>query len=317
MKPRILIVVDVPGWALDRTATNVMKRLADLYQFEKVFNAHAVDKIREQKFDLLYVAYETQFQDAHIEVELPPRAVTGVRSHFKWDGGGKGLPPSEAFLGHIRRFTGIHVPSRILYDIFHELHPAVFYTPHGVDTEMFRPRPERGFSSPSGELVLGWAGSLTNHPGKRGVNDFIMPALEGLKGVTFRLAAREEKWRTQEEMVAFYQGLDAVICASRTEGGPHPLLEASACQIPVISTRVGLAPELIEHGRNGLLVDRTVEAIRDAVIRLRDDQELRLKMGRSAREIVEARWNWDVQARNYIPFFEHGLKHPIAGDEVS
>jgi len=317
MKPRILIVADVPGWALDRAATNVMTRLKDGYQFEKVFNAQAAEKIRQQEFDLLYVTYETQFQDARIEVELPRRAVTGVRSHFKWDGGGKGLPPSDAFLGHIRRFTAIHVPSRILYGIFHEIHPAVFYTPHGVDTEMFRPRAEGAFSSPTGELVLGWAGSLTNHPGKRGVDDFILPALKELKGVTFRLAAREEKWRTQEEMVEFYQGLDALICASRTEGGPHPLLEASACQVPVISTRVGLAPDLIEHAKNGLLVDRTVEEIRNAVIRLRDDRELRLKMGRRAREIVEARWNWDVQAQNYIPFFEHGLKHLAAGNGVS
>jgi hypothetical protein len=317
MKPRILIVVDVPGWALDRTAGNVAARLKDLYRFEKVFNAQAVEKIREGKFDLLYIAYETQFQDAHIDVEPPPRAVTGVRSHFKWDGGGKGLPPSEAFLDHLRRFTAIHVPSRILHDIFHELHPAVFYTPHGVDTEVFHPGAEGPLSSPVGELVLGWAGSLTNHPGKRGVDDFILPALEGLKGVTFRLAAREEKWRTQEEMVAFYQGLDALVCASRTEGGPHPLLEASACQVPVISTLVGLAPELIDHGKNGLLIDRTVEAIRDAVIRLRDDRELRLQMGRRAREIVEARWNWDVQARHYIPFFEHGLKHVPTGNGVA
>jgi hypothetical protein len=317
MKPRILIIVDVPGWALDRTAENLMARLKDLYQFEKVFNAQAIEKIREGQFDLLYITYETQFQDARIEVVLPPRAVTGVRSHFKWDGGGKGLPPSEAFLEHLRRFMAIHVPSRILHAIFHELHPAVFYTPHGVDTEVFRPRPAGPLSSPVGELVLGWAGSLTNHPGKRGVDDFILPALEGLKGVTFRLAAREEKWRTQEEMVEFYQGLDALICASRTEGGPHPLLEASACQIPVISTRVGLAPELIEHGKNGLLIDRTVKAIRGAVMRLRDDQELRLQMGLRAREIVEAVWNWDVQTRNYVPFFEHGLKHPVAGNGVS
>ena len=109
-------------------------------------------------------------------------------------------------------------------------------------------------------------------------------------------------------MVEFYQGLDALICASRTEGGPHPLLEASACQIPVISTRVGIAPELIRSGENGMLVERTVEAIRDAVIRLRDNRQLRLEMGRKARKVVESAWNWDVQAGSYVPFFEYGLK---------
>jgi hypothetical protein len=307
MKPRILVVVDVPGWAMERTADNVIVRLSDQFYFEKAFNSNAVEKIGSGNFDLLYVTYETQFQDASIQVELPKRAITGVRSHFKWDREGKGLPPNAAFLEHLHRFLALHVPSRMLHTIFNPLHSKVFYTPHGVDVDVFRPRANGPFSSPEGELLLGWAGSLTNHPGKRGVEDYIVPALMGVEGVTLRLAARERRWRTQEEMVTFYQGIDALICASRSEGGPHPLLEASACRIPLISTRVGIAPELIRDGENGIFIERTVEAIREAVIRLRDNRALRLEMGRKARDIVESAWNWDIQAKNYIPFFEYGL----------
>jgi Glycosyltransferase len=91
------------------------------------------------------------------------------------------------------------------------------------------------------------------------------------------MADRETFWRTHEEMVPFYQGLDAYICASRTEGGPHPILEASACAVPVISTRVGVAPELISDEVNGILIERTMPAIREAVIRLRDRQDCGLK----------------------------------------
>jgi len=307
MKPKILVVVDVPGWALDRTADNVITRLKEHYHFEKVFNKDAAERIPKGDFDLLYIAYETQFKDARIQVKIPGKAVTGVRCHFKWDGG-KGLPPPAEFIEHLRQFVALNVPSKILHSIFKDLHPAIFHTPHGVDIRIFKPRLKGLFSSPPGELVLGWAGSLKNHPGKRGVEDFIIPALEGVKGVTFKLAAREEKWRTQEEMVEFYHGLDALICASRTEGGPHPLLEASACQVPVISTRVGIAPELVQEGENGFLIERDKNAIREAVIRLRDNREMRLEMGRRAREIVENAWNWDVQALHYIPFFNYGLE---------
>ena len=309
MKPRVLIVVDVPGWALERTADNVIMRLSDRYHFEKVYRDNAAERIRSGGFDLLYVTYETLFQDAKIDVALPRRAVTGVRSHFKWDGGGKGLPPSPEFVNHLNRFIAVHAPSKILCNIFGKLHPAVFHTPHGVDVDVFTPRPEGPVATPSGELCLGWAGSLTNHPGKRGVEDFIVPVVEDLPGVRLRLAAREQRWRTQAEMVEFYRGLDTLICASRTEGGPHPLLEASACGIPVISTRVGIAPELIDHGLNGFLIDRTVEAIRETVLGLRDDRELRLEMGRQARRAVEEAWNWDVQAPIYVPFFERGLEN--------
>lgn len=307
MKPKILVIVDVPGWALERTADNVMARLSDRYYFEKAFNKNAAEKIRAGKYDLLYITYETQFQDAGIEVDIPKKAVTGVRCHFKWDGGGRGLPPTPEFLSHLRKFSALNVPSKILYTIFNPLHPAVFYTPHGVDIDMFKPRAEGPFSSPEGELIIGWAGSLTNHPGKRGVEDYIMPAIEGVKGVSLKLAAREQKWRAQEEMVAFYQGVDVQICASRTEGGPHPLLEAAACGIPLISTRVGIAPELIRDGENGFLIERDSAAIRHAVIRLRENRELRVSMGKRAREIVAQDWSWDTQARHYISFFNQGL----------
>ncbi len=155
--------------------------------------------------------------------------------------------------------------------------------------------------------MLGWAGSLDNHPGKRGIDDFLLPALEGLSGVELRLAARESVVRTQAEMVAFYQGLDAYICTSRTEGGPHPLLEASACGVPLISTPVGLAPQLIQDGDNGLLIERDRTAIRGAVKALRDRRDFRINMGCRARATIECEWTWDMQAAAYIDFFEHGL----------
>jgi hypothetical protein len=306
MKPRILVIVDVPGWALERTADNVMRRLAGRYDFRKAFNNTAAEVIRRCDYDLVYICYERQFQDAGIDVAVPRPSVIGVRCHSKWDGGA-GLPPSPEFLRHLNCFSALHVPSRILHEIFSPLHPAVFHTPHGVDEAVFVPRPDRRVPSASGRLVLGWAGSRTNHPGKRGLEDLLIPAVQELPGVELRLAAREDTWRTQDEMVSFYQGLDAYICTSRVEGGPHSLLEASACGIPVISTRVGIAPELIRHGFNGLLIDRSIEAIQEAVTGLRDMPDLRADMGAHAREAVEQGWTWDGQALKYIPFFEYAL----------
>jgi len=296
----------VPGWALERTADNVMRRLAGRYDFFKAYNNTAAESLSRGDYDLAYICYETQFQDAGIAVAVPRPSVIGVRCHSKWDGGA-GLPPSPEFLSHLSRFNALHVPSRILYDIFSPLHPAVFYTPHGVDEAVFTPLPDRRVPASCGGLALGWAGSRTNHPGKRGLEDLLIPAVQQLPGVELRLAAREDTWRTQEEMVSFYQGLDACICTSRVEGGPHSLLEASACGIPVISTRVGIAPELIRHGRNGLLIDRSIEAIQEAVTQLRDMPDLRAAMGAHAREAVEQGWTWDRQALNYIPFFEYAL----------
>jgi glycosyltransferase involved in cell wall biosynthesis len=209
-------------------------------------------------------------------------------------------------LKQINVFKAVNVPSRILYNIFNDKHPALFYTPHGVDQNIFMPL-KNPFTSPAGELVIGWTGSKDNHPGKRGLDDLLIPALNNLKGVKLLTAAREDKWRTQDEMVNFYQNLDVYICTSRTEGGPHPLLEASSCGIPVISTKVGIAPDLIEYNENGILIDRDINSIIKAVTLLRDNPDLRRNMAVKAREVIEHSWTWDIQAQHYVPFFEKGL----------
>ncbi len=305
MKPEILIIADVPGWALDRTAENVIKRLSNQFKFKKVFNTQAVDAVQKNDYDLLYITYWRQFQDASINIKISDQAITGIRSHFKWDKG-KDLPPTDEMLNQINGFKAINVPSHILYNVFTDKHPALFYTPHGVDQNIFMPL-KNPFTSPAGELVIGWTGSKDNHPGKRGLDDLLIPASNNLKGVKLITAAREDKWRTQEEMINFYQKLDVYICTSRTEGGPHPLLEAFSCGIPVISTKVGIAPDLIENNKNGILINRDINSIIKAVTLLRDDHDLRRNMALKARKVIEQSWTWDIQAQNYVPFFEKGL----------
>jgi glycosyltransferase involved in cell wall biosynthesis len=58
-----------------------------------------------------------------------------------------------------------------------------------------------------------------------------------------------------EELATLYAALDAYVVPSRQEGGPKAVLEAMASGIPVVSTRVGQAAELIVDGVNGRLVD--------------------------------------------------------------
>ena len=134
MKPKILVIVDVPGWALERTADNVIARLSGQYDFEKAFNKNAVEKIRAGNFDLLYITYETQFQDAGIAVDIPKNAPSPVSAAISsGTEGERACRRLQSFSLISEQFAALNVPSRILYNIFKPLHPAVFYTPHGVD----------------------------------------------------------------------------------------------------------------------------------------------------------------------------------------
>lgn len=58
-----------------------------------------------------------------------------------------------------------------------------------------------------------------------------------------------------EKMYYYYCALDLYLITSRIEGGPRALMESMASGVPLISTRVGQAPEIIEHGQNGYLTD--------------------------------------------------------------
>jgi len=57
------------------------------------------------------------------------------------------------------------------------------------------------------------------------------------------------------EIGKYYQALDAYLVTSREEGGPKAVLESMASGIPLISTRVGQAQDLVQHGINGWLSD--------------------------------------------------------------
>jgi glycosyltransferase involved in cell wall biosynthesis len=54
---------------------------------------------------------------------------------------------------------------------------------------------------------------------------------------------------------ALYQTLDLYIVASRQEGGPKAVLESMASGVPLITTRVGQAMDLVQHKKNGWIVD--------------------------------------------------------------
>ena len=90
------------------------------------------------------------------------------------------------------------------------------------------------------------------------------------------------------ELVRAYHALDAYLVASRQEGGPKGVLEAMATGVPLATTRVGQAQEIVEDGRNGLLADvEDAEALAAALVRIHDDAGLRSSLAAEGRATVE------------------------------
>ena len=103
-----------------------------------------------------------------------------------------------------------------------------------------------------------------------------------------------------EKIAEYYRALDLYIVASRAEGGPKSILESMASGIPVVSSEVGMAPDAIRDGWNGLLapVDSTVDLLGKSS-HIIEEGELRSKIVENA--LVEVKkYDWSVIARAYM-----------------
>ena len=77
------------------------------------------------------------------------------------------------------------------------------------------------------------------------------------------------------ELAGAFHALDAYVVASRQEGGPKGVLEALASGVPLVTTRVGQAPDVVEDGVTGLLVEvEDAEGLADRIVRVHDDSVL-------------------------------------------
>lgn len=310
---RALLVCDRPNWAYDAIARALVRHNDDPELALDVFYL----KGRERELKRAARPYDVVFplgwqllgelDGGRIKRRLKflgdSSTLTGIHSHHAWDGRRttpeRSVPPPPQLVEFLTRFAGVNAVSRRLATLFADAGLTdVRYTPNGVDTAVFRP--ERPISL-EGALRVGFSGSK-KHDWRKGVSELIEPACD-LPGVQLRLAMPVEGMHVPlEEMSRFYNDLDVYVCASSSEGFSLSVLEASSCGRPVVSTRVGGSEELIEHGVNGVLVDRSVDAIRDAVATFAADRDLTRTMGAANRRIVEERWGWERRAPAWLDF---------------
>lgn len=88
-------------------------------------------------------------------------------------------------------------------------------------------------------------------------------------------------------MAAAYQEADILVLTSDWEGTPNVVLEAMASGLPVVATRVGGVPEVVQHRETGYLSEaHDEEAISEHALDLVNNPVLRNEMGRRARQYV-------------------------------
>jgi glycosyltransferase involved in cell wall biosynthesis len=115
------------------------------------------------------------------------------------------------------------------------------------------------------------------------------------------------------ELVALYRAADVFVLPSRGDCMPQAVIEAIACGLPVVATRVGAIPEMVTDGVNGYLVPaREPQALAGALDALVSDPNRRHQMGRNSRELAQREFDADQNNRRIF-----GLLKRVADERLT
>ena len=169
-------------------------------------------------------------------------------------------------------------------------------------------------------MVVGWVGNsqwAASLGDKKGVHTVLIPAIEQLRaeGLPLRLelADRQVGFIPHDRMVHYYATIDLYICTSEIEGTPNPVLEAMACGVPVVTTDVGVVPEVFGPAQSAfILSERSVECLVAALRRLLADPAL---FGQLSTENLEriSQWTWRSKTDKFDRFFTAVLEQRRTG----
>jgi len=102
-----------------------------------------------------------------------------------------------------------------------------------------------------------------------------------------------------------YSAMDVFVLPSQQEAFPMVLLEAMACGVPIVATRVGDVAEIVEPGVSGLLVDtRDAAALQSAMARIMSDEALARRMSAAAEARAVDRFSSSAMAKQYLAIYE-------------
>ena len=270
---------------------------------------------------LRFVRHQSVFQHNHFNALQPKWLDSSHRlglSYFHGRPGTDGYPEFDRAYETLRRHAGridrVHVTHEEMRRLVVDAgvpDDHVFKIPIGIDLEHFPPRPAR--SGPGfviGSFLKDGVGMGEGLQPKllKGPDTFIevvaklRQAISGLsvlltgpaRGYVRRELERlgvpyEHRLLTSRaELGRAYGAVDVCLVTSRQEGGPKAVLEAMASGVPLVSTRVGQAAELVVDGENGLLADvDDVDALAAAVERLHADAALRERLHATGRATAE------------------------------
>ena len=219
--------------------------------------------------------------------------------------------------------------NRVLSDGFKD---QIRVIPGGVDVNRFKKTDTKDIDEKFGlqaKKVVIFAGKLTPYKGVK----YLVYAAKKIKGEVLILGDGSERKNLEKIvsdekitnvrflghfgddtnfLVKFYSRANVLVVPSVWD---EPLglviLEAMACETPVVVTRKGGIPLAVKDGKNGLFIrSRNANDIAEKVNYMFLNEEKRLKMAKKAREIAVEKFSWKIIAQKFIDKYEKFATYP-------
>lgn len=107
-----------------------------------------------------------------------------------------------------------------------------------------------------------------------------------------------------EDLIKTYKSADIFVYTSFYENLGHVILEAAASALPIISTPVGVANDIVRSDETGYLVGYGSQELSDKLLLLLEDERKRKEFGKSVHNIVKQEYNWKAIIDRYISLYE-------------
>lgn len=190
---------------------------------------------------------------------------------------------------------------------------------NGIDTNIFQPKDRKGFSHKFTYITVGTLYYIKNH--ELLINAFYIVHQRNPETM-LKIIGDGKLWEqisnqiqmlglsdcvvlegNQSNIVPYLNRADVYCCTSLVEGLPISVLEAMACQLPVITTPAGGVVDIVKNGENGYIVDYNADKIAERMELLLLNNELRQSLARKSREMATA---LDIKkcAANYELLYE-------------
>lgn len=286
---KVLIIIDVWGWAFEFVARGIQKYSKHECTIKRWSEVEPQDKDYDCLFclnDSVWFALGKQQK----YVENITKKCVGIR--------GEEMPSDRVLVGWTVGAVNQRIYNSLMRDKDVLPIKEIYLTRNGVDMETFKP-----IDRPDYRFVVGWAGNPT-----QSLKRFhLLRQLKHPIKVTANWGRQFfVKNRSREEMIKFYSQIDTFINISSHEGMPQTLLEAAATKLPIVVTNTGGMPEFV-HPDWVIPVQpdsNVVTLMNQKLDILKENTKLRKRVGEANYQKVLNNWNWKKIVKDYDCMFE-------------